>query len=136
MTLFNKKCANTMMEQNKQPKGCIVDGKTFAGYGRWNPIFHGYEFPLDSFLQDNKIACKKWSFDNTSIIYEQFMNCKRIYAYYATLEELFHSNSPYIQLFDQRKVKSALEKNGQCEYIEDGHNHYRIVIKLNKKDIH
>lgn len=122
--------ANKYLSQGIKPKGFISDnGQSFVGFGTFDSFLQRYEFPLPSKIINSKqIFFEKWNFDDTSIIYELYLNGKITNKYHGTMETLFHSIEPYIYKIERNIVKHCLNQNKIFEYIDNSYNHYKVLI--------
>ena len=129
MDLFSKQAANSLLNEGKKPTGFVdSEGIPHVGYGKFLALEDSFQYPLSATLVKGKLACSKWKFDNTDVVYTLTLNNKAQSRYYGTLEQLFHSSEPYIFKFDMAKVKSCLESGNDFEYNDNSYNHYKVII--------
>jgi hypothetical protein len=129
MDLFSKQAANILFSDGKPPKGFVDgDGIPQVGYGKFLFLEHSFQYPLEALLVKGKLACNKWSFDNTNVIYSLTCNGKSRSRYHGTLEQLFHSSEPYIFKLDMKKVRECLDSGNDFIYIDNSYDHYEVSI--------
>ena len=129
MDLFSKQAANSLFSDGKTPTGFVdSNGIPHVGYGKFLNLEYSYQYPLVASLLKGKIAFKKWSFDNTDVVYKLTCNGKSRLRYHGTLEQLFHSSEPYIFKLDMKKVRECLDNGNDYIYIDNSYDHYKVSI--------
>jgi len=137
MSLFYKKSANILLEQGHKPTGFIdVSGVPYAGFGKFSQLSYSYQYPLSVTLVKGQLACSKWVFDNTDVVYTLTCNGKSRSRYHGTLEELFHSSQPYIFKLNMSDVKKCLDNGIDFEFNDNSYDNYKVVISNKTENKH
>ena len=120
MSYFSMISANSLLAKGKIPNVTNTSKGVSAGFGRFDPLFEIYEFPVQVELINSKnVSITPWEINETPVVYEAVQHNGSKQTIHCNITELEFQVAPFIHLFCFHKINELIKNNKVFQFFDD-----------------